>query len=95
MGLAAAGSRAQFLYDMRPCRAESLFGFGDDSRDDVTGLRHVLDKARSFAGENHRGIHVAGGRPFLIARSLAGECKRQLALVTMPPFGEIVAQRGR
>jgi hypothetical protein len=49
-------------------------------------------RPRSFTGVNDRNVHAAGRRRFLIARSLAVACKRQLALVTMPPFGEIVAQ---
>jgi hypothetical protein len=55
-------------------------------------LRPILDKVGSFTGENDRAIHVAGRCCRLVTHSLTVEYHRQLAFVTVPPFGEIVAQ---
>jgi hypothetical protein len=73
--LPRAAWRESYTICDRACSASATI-----SRDDFPGLRHVLDKARSFTGVNDRNVHVAGRRRFLIARSLAVACKRQLAL---------------
>src|ERR1044072_4551980 len=90
--------RGRAAWALRSCRtfgggSDDGLGFAHHPREDVGGRREVPDQADAFAGEENRGLGVAGIARLPVARLLGRKHGGKLLLASMPGPRKAIGDR--